>query len=1607
MGKIYSLKKPGIITIFLLAVACYGFAATSSDVAKYQTFLDNLFSDKSCTELKAGVTADNLGQNESYQNLPDTLKMMAMKIARNDWAESYDYAATQYNGILGDWEGDYAKKYRIQLYEPYSHGDDAASMAGITAYTNMNNPTGIVGDAGSTIYVMVEDAVPAGTSLYIGEVADYGLHDGLTSGTQLKQGLNVITCLNNNAHFFIYYSAPTVTKPAGSARFQPDPKYRLSDIPPIKIHIEGGRLNGFFNYVGDTRTDKNGKKLYTPDSEADFVYTVQRATNPMYDLMGRYVILHFHLFDTVKSGETTIKGVKSVLYSNRTQGTGRDYNPVNIMTAWDEMCLNERVLMGLQSEQEIEEYNKIHAERVLNDASLKFYSSISGTNDKVTAGDITYKLDPGYEYCDYFNNRLMGLSQDRDGLFMSATTWRMNFHINTVDAILTLFNQGDIWGPAHEYGHINQGPMNMAGTTEESNNIFSNVAVYFVGKQTSRSDFLSSEFKIFQDGRNFLDNGTWGTTRMFWQLWCYYHATAHNTKFYPRLYELLRNYPIQKVPRPGKHNMRYDQLQFAKMCCIAAEEDLTDFFTAWGFFVPMDVFSFEDYNAYDTYLTEADIKAVKDEIEAFGFPKNESIILIDDRPGVTNRSSYDGFPIEKAGKFGGLDAFRNAQSPEGTFSFTINMNSVTVTADGNPGAGYIIRDKEGNLLGFANTDTFEVSDELAAKLRSGEATVFAVGADNGKVEVTNNLIDGTREEKLKILNDIIAKAQTLLSYVDDDAVGYLHTEAAMPLKKLVEDAQKSAGSDDTTSRTLTETIDKLSKTYIDIVNNADSYVKLQMGNTYQITSDYYKTLVLTTDKTKLTAQNKSAGESLIQQWYFEPGGEDGTYYLKNVETGDYIKAWNSTNRVYAMSPNDPYPYDLQNKQNGTDYVGVYGIASHGTNQGLHYNNGMTYWSTATTSPASLWRIRKIHDATDEAIADKQKQMYYALLKSLIAKYDELKDNIDPTGSHVGYLYPYAETAFNSICDNIQSFIDSNDATATECAEYYKEQVALFEKTLLSPKITIEMEPGCAYVITNGNYHERQLNTDDTNVNSRSIYAEEKFSSQWSFEKTDSPDLYTIRNLGTGKYITSKGLSYTSNIPMKDTGDPYGLIQIPDTVGLYGISAELDPMNSLVMLSDDNHNIRLSMLSSKMGQWNLRKVHDRDYVEWRDRLAELIEHGRDLFWNDDYLNADPDAWVETYLLTEDGSSIYNSTSTTPETLKEWVENMENNLAYADALVNDSEIVTFESVAYSNDKVDENGDTDIIRHAFVPKGEIRFKKLIKLKSAIDVNNVKVEISPVLGGNWTKLAGQSTDLKNDYLNTFNPWETDENFMKWFNKAEMQSLDGFYTGASAKLQNSETSGVYDLIVDVPCSGIYEIKLYSSSDRFALFDKDKKVPVFTVEIYPNLIEKYGLNGINIEGYTFSDGDANHQKTIVLAHDYVQTADLEECRIYLPGIYFADGISASWVENISGGKAESITLRRKSSNGSVSSYFATIDLSSLKENSDGGLINVTVAKNGANANFAFNVKAANQGIVTSVANVESGEGDYIYYNLEGMRVAKPGKGVYIRIKNGKSEKVVL
>lgn len=837
-----------------------------NSLSTYQNALNTLFSDKACTQLK--VT--NPTANSAYSQLPEPLKEMVAKVQSGNWAEPD-----------GSWDSEHARRFRVQEFKPYSRGQEAAAMLGCVPFTNMNNPTGIITVDSDVLYVMVDAEPATGSSLYIKPISDESLVNSYNAGTQLHAGLNILPSHGDCYTYYLYYTVDTYNTTSKVKN------RRLSGFQPIKIHFEGGKLNGYWELGRDTNTD--------------WEYYRTRAQHMMFDLLGRYVNLHMHFDETLTGSDYSerVPGLKTIL---------KDIDVNAVLTNWDVMCLRERLLIGTQSA------------------------------DEINAPGAQGLFEPiaGIDYYDYFNNRIMACT-GTGAIYMNSGNWRTQYNTNTMSGILTgmLWSGDGMWGPAHEFGHAMQEPMNFAGVSEVSNNIFSNVAVYCHGKYTSRAEFPSVHRQEFLNGTKFLDRSGFDMTRMFWQLFLYYHVAGHNRKFYPMLQELLRREPLQHPTAPSTVNERYDMLRFAKACCQAAGEDLTEFFNTWGFFIPFSE-QRTDYSTFNLQLTQADANAVKQEIAALGLPKNNAIIFIDDRPGSA-RSSYPGFNKLMCGEFGGLDAFLNPKNC--TASYALVGNNMIIS--GNPGAGIAIYDTAGNLLDFSNAREFTVSPDLAAKIKAGTAIVKAVLGNNSMATLKESPDPTPLYENIR----------RVLMLVDDDevTVGMYRGMATYTLKKAYDDRSEMS-------------YDELLAEYEKVVKDPGSRIALQAGKPYHLVSRAYTGLSMALSGNGLKGIATEM-EATNQTWV--PEAVNGGYALKNSYEGKYAGTCARSTQVTLTATPAPYTFKIMDEDNN----GVYWAVCYNNDQtkALHIaagNSNLVVGWDATAEP-SQWIIRYMGDSMDD------------------------------------------------------------------------------------------------------------------------------------------------------------------------------------------------------------------------------------------------------------------------------------------------------------------------------------------------------------------------------------------------------------------------------------------------------------------------------------------------------------------------------------------------------------------------------------------------------------------------------------------------------------------
>lgn len=340
----------------------------------------------------------------------------------------------------------------------------------------------------------------------------------------------------------------------------------------------------------------------------------------------------------------------------------------------------------------------------------------------------------GIDKCDYFNNHIMAVSSTNPSAYMDASNRRVLFSATTaLYKIITreqlLAQEDNTWGPAHELGHVNQGAINWKSTTESSNNLFSNYAIYKMGKYGSRGDAVSElalSFSLAEPwplmgGATHQNEDTELHMRMNWQLWNYYHRCGFKPDFWPTLFQMLRDDPL-----PSEFSAKDDpgasQLKFAEKACDAAGEDLTDFFEAWGFFRPVDV-NYEQYGTARYLVTEEMIAATKARIAAKGYPKAAPMQYIEDRT-TKNDVRYS--------DMGYYTTFQNKTKITKTPSFTLSNRTYAVANCDQAVAVELRKTVSNELVYFSNLATFTVP----AGVDISNVSVYAVQADGERILIT-------------------------------------------------------------------------------------------------------------------------------------------------------------------------------------------------------------------------------------------------------------------------------------------------------------------------------------------------------------------------------------------------------------------------------------------------------------------------------------------------------------------------------------------------------------------------------------------------------------------------------------------------------------------------------------------------------------------------------------------------------------------------------------------------------------------------------------------------------------------------------------------------------
>ncbi len=904
--------------------------------------LDALFADAACTTLEAtyaDMSVAAIQEDANYKALPAALQELVLKVRNGVWTEA------NFVDSKADWESDQAKKFRVQLYEPHSIAGDITEWLGINAHNNMDNPTGIFANYRDVVYVMVEGTIKEGASLYLYGLRGHGQMGSYNDGNavQLHEGLNAVPYISDGNALWINYVVDTYNAngETDAERFP----HKLSEYEPLKINIVGGYINGYYNAVGDALWG-------APDDDTDWDYYKDRASLESFTLLSHRVTMQFYmyttngspgLYDLLDNIEVPEKpycfsgtmGTPATFSQYEGMGLDEETGTINIMLeAWNRIAYSEFATLGVLDAATIDKMNEKYPRWYNNWTERgKIYDYTTG-ND----GQSYQEYCGGVDYSEYFNHHCLAISNTTG--YMSGGWQSSNYNINTAGSIIGLIanEAGPVWGPAHEIGHQHQSLFTLNGLTEVTNNLHSNVAVWYMGMGTSRvngtSGSLASVLEAFNtEGSDYYTNNIWALTQMYYRLWLYYHLAGNNTQFYPRLMENLRRQPLEKGYYVGPNGL----LRFYKHCCVAAGEDLTEFFRAHGMLSVMTDRLVGDYSNSVYNQSQEQIDAAIAEVKELGLPENIAPLFISDatpdvtygHDGTTQRSYWDGNSTISGNnaEVGSYVDFVNGETV-GTAP-TLTIESTTVTIDGLDGVGIAIFNEKGEIVGFSTKSTFELSEECAALLASGEATVKAVNADNSTVAI--EVTDPT-QIKYGLLGDLLDEANKVLALSDatNTKLGWYRPSALEALNTAYTEAKKVYDAQDANS--YTAAYDMLKIAYDEVRNNADAVISLKTGSgyAYRLVNKAYPERSMVVDASDSDSDGNSdemfafaTEDTDVQKWYFEASDTEGRYYLKNKGTGKYPGNTSTSAVLSADKTEDTkgedggaYAYELRDMGNG-------------------------------------------------------------------------------------------------------------------------------------------------------------------------------------------------------------------------------------------------------------------------------------------------------------------------------------------------------------------------------------------------------------------------------------------------------------------------------------------------------------------------------------------------------------------------------------------------------------------------------------------------------------------------------------------------------------------
>ena len=667
----------------------------------YTSSLSTYFSDYACTTLNstyAGYTDAAL--RSAMSSLPTAVQEMAVKVKNDTWNSNPVWNA-------------YEKDFRIHEYEVFSEPSVWASKLGYGPFGRLTQPTGIKLAANEVAYIFVDsDVADSDAHLYAELVSGV---DVKGTQTELQKGYNAVLA-NGDCEVFITYNCTNTDR-------------ALSEFPNIKIHIEGGSCNGFFDLSrGHTNNDW-------------YWLTGNMFSNEYLHIKGNSTILNCYL--------------------DRVQDASR---VAQCMEIWDFVFDTEEALM-------------------VGNTYEGYYRPFICNRD-ITSGNPYWTSGGGVGYTNYpgiYSSGLLNL----DNLVYSGSDGGQQWVIEheeghghqspfNVSGASEVNNNAIAQMVNHLWGYRTS-----RGTAQQQlvwffNNGFSWVDLMRATNKYGNTYMNSSSYNT-QGWSDVGSNSIWLANKLWYQLWLYFHLQGDD-EFFPRFISKIAEYGgiVKSTSKSSPASYKTDYMRMALAACEAANTDLYEFFKAWGFFnygdaintnstiyTSIDDFADKDgtlgdgiycITDYSTYYIQMPLSTNAEDVaylaqckatmQAYE-NKAPGLLFLNDTGELTEISANDRCTYYDAGLIGTSKQYSNSAAAAGagctghythfgsneTASLSANLSGTTVTVTGSGAVGYKVYDNNGEMIWISMSNEFEVTSTIAAALNNNTYSLVATLGD--------------------------------------------------------------------------------------------------------------------------------------------------------------------------------------------------------------------------------------------------------------------------------------------------------------------------------------------------------------------------------------------------------------------------------------------------------------------------------------------------------------------------------------------------------------------------------------------------------------------------------------------------------------------------------------------------------------------------------------------------------------------------------------------------------------------------------------------------------------------------------------------------------------